>query len=156
MAVCAACNAEVAPGSRWCSVCHTNVQDPEAGKLASPAKRLIAYILDLIIPVIAISMMVGMSEGSDFGAIFGTILFLAYIVGAIYLFLRGTTPGKRVMGMYVVKENGKRAGLLTMLLRETVGKWLSGLVMSLGWIWILIDKENQGWHDKLASTYVVG
>ncbi len=156
MAVCSSCSAEVAPGVRWCTVCHTNVQAPEVGKLASPAKRLIAFILDLIIPVIALSMLIGMSESSTFMSILGTLLYLAYIVGAIYLFLRGTTPGKRVMGMFVVKENGKRAGLLTMLLRETVGKWLSGLVMSLGWIWILIDKENQGWHDKLASTYVVG
>lgn len=156
MAVCPACNAEVAPGVRWCTVCHTNVQDAAVGKLASPGKRLLAYILDLIIPVIAFSMLIGMSESSSFLGVIGFLLFLAYVVGAIYLFIRGTTPGKRVLGMFVVKENGKRAGLLTMLLRETIGKWLSGLVMSLGWIWILIDKENQGWHDKLASTYVVG
>jgi len=32
---------------------------------------------------------------------------------------------------------------------------ISGLVLFLGDIWILIDKKNQGWHCKIAGTYVV-
>jgi uncharacterized RDD family membrane protein YckC len=28
-------------------------------------------------------------------------------------------------------------------------------VILLGYVWILIDKKNQGWHDKIAGTYVV-
>jgi hypothetical protein len=37
-----------------------------------------------------------------------------------------------------------------------VGYLVSGIVMSLGFIWILFDRKRQGWHDKLARTYVVG
>ena len=47
------------------------------------------------------------------------------------------------------------ATLITLLIREWIGKSISALVLSLGFLWILIDKENQGWHDKLMSTYVV-
>jgi RDD family. len=36
-----------------------------------------------------------------------------------------------------------------------VGMIISGLVLLLGYIWILIDKKNQGWHDKIAGTYVI-
>ena len=72
MATCSSCNAEVVPGTRWCNICHTNVVNPSLGKLASPGKRLGAFILDLVIP----------------------------------------------------------------------------------FLWILFDKDNQGWHDKLMSTYV--
>ncbi|HNR59128.1 MAG TPA: RDD family protein [Methanothrix sp.] len=25
----------------------------------------------------------------------------------------------------------------------------------LGYIWVLFDKKRQGWHDKIAGTYVV-
>jgi uncharacterized RDD family membrane protein YckC len=42
-----------------------------------------------------------------------------------------------------------------MLLRERIGRWLSGLVFGLGYLWILLDKDRQAWYDKLASTYVV-
>jgi len=32
---------------------------------------------------------------------------------------------------------------------------ISGVVLFLGYLWILIDKKKQGWHDKIARTYVV-
>ena len=45
---------------------------------------------------------------------------------------------------------------MTMLLREWVGKRLSGMVVGVGFLWIVFDKDNQGWHDTLMSTYVTG
>ena len=56
--------------------------------------------------------------------------------------------------MRVIKEDGTPAGFMTMRLREWIGKWISGLVLSLGFLWILFDTDNQGWHDTLMSTYV--
>ena len=82
-------------------------------------------------------------------------ILAAYAVLALVLFARGTTPGKHLLRMRVIKENGANAGFLTMLGREWIGKWISGMVFSLGYIWILIDREHQGWHDKLLATYVV-
>ena len=79
---------------------------------------------------------------------------LAYVTGAIFLFFHGTTPGKRVLNMYVVNESGERAGFWTMLFREWIGKWISAVVFGLGFLSILWDRDRQGWHDKLASTYV--
>ena len=32
---------------------------------------------------------------------------------------------------------------------------ISAMVILLGFVWILIDKKRQGWHDKIAGTYVV-
>jgi uncharacterized RDD family membrane protein YckC len=58
--------------------------------------------------------------------------------------------------LHVAKENGERAGFFTMLFREVIGKFIiSSIVFGLGFLWIVLDKENQGWHDKLMSTYVV-
>ena len=45
MANCSSCNAEVAVGFRWCGICHTNVLDPNLGRLASPGKRLGAFVI---------------------------------------------------------------------------------------------------------------
>ena len=39
--------------------------------------------------------------------------------------------------------------------REMVGKFVSYISFGVGILWIILDKENQGWHDKIAGTYVV-
>ena len=165
MANCSACSAEVVPGTRWCNICHTNIVDPALGKLAPPGKRLGALLLDVVIPIFALFSVSAVGElagasGTDVGAAIGGLVGLAllvgYIVWAIRLFSRGTTPGKRVLGMRVIKENGAPAGFFTMLVREWFAKWVSVPIFFLGFLWILLDKENQGWHDKLMSTYVTG
>jgi len=33
--------------------------------------------------------------------------------------------------------------------------WVSATPLFLGFIWILFDRERQGWHDKLADTHVI-
>ena len=164
MATCTTCSSEIAPGIRWCTICHTNIVDPAIGRLSSPGRRFGAYVLDIVVPFVAFLMMgiiaglggaTGTDAGGGGGAFLGLALFLAYVVWALVLFARGTTPGKHLLGMRVVKEDGRHAGFLTMLFREWIGKWISGVVFGLGFLWILFDRDNQGWHDKIASTYVV-
>ena len=36
-----------------------------------------------------------------------------------------------------------------------IGYIVSALALSIGFIWIAIDKRRQGWHDKIARTYVI-
>jgi len=166
MASCPACKGEVPGGVRWRGICHTNVINASVGRLATPGKRLGAHFTDLAIPVVALLVILsasrlgvaagGESAGGAIGLLIGFGLIVAYVVWALKLFARGTTPGKHVLGMKVVKENGQPAGFGTMLFREWIGKLISGLLFSLGYIWILLDKDRQGWQDKLASTYVVG
>ena len=166
MPTCPSCNAEVPAGVRWCGICHGNLVDRSIGRLASPGKRLGAYVLDGLIPFVAflLIMMIGGGTGAaagggdagvGIGFVLGFGLFIVYIVWAIKLFAQGTTPGKRMRGMRVVKEGGQQAGFGTMLVREWIGKVISGMVFSLGFLWILFDRDRQGWHDKLVSTYVV-
>jgi uncharacterized RDD family membrane protein YckC len=164
MANCPSCSTEVAAGARWCGICHTNVVNQSIGRLASPGRRLGAYFLDVFVPLVAILVMFGIAgagvstgtdEGAGLGVIAGGLLFVAYIVWAFILFAKGTTPGKLILGMRVIKEDGRRAGFFTMLIREWIGKAISGMILSLGFLWILFDRDNQGWHDKLMSTYVI-
>jgi uncharacterized RDD family membrane protein YckC len=35
------------------------------------------------------------------------------------------------------------------------GKIISYVVIYLGFLWIIWDQRKQGWHDKIANTYVV-
>ena len=144
--------------------------------MALPGRRLGAYFMDSILPLgllvfALVSMIIGASAGAiavaageseevaAAGVLVGVVgpmcLWMGYAVWALFLFPKGTTPGKNLLGMYVIREDGTPPGFFTMLVRETVGKWLSGLVIMLGYLSIVTDQDNQGWHDKLLNTYVV-
>lgn len=69
---------------------------------------------------------------------------------------KGTTIGKSLLGLYIVnKGTGRKLSLFLMWAREIIGKYVSSLFFGIGFLWILIDKDNQGFHDKLVSSLVV-
>ena len=115
MATCPSCQAEATPGFRWCGICHANVVNPKIGHLASPGRRLGAHFLDLLVPVISLffifivaglGMATGTRGGGGLGILLGFGLLVAYVIWAFKLFSRGTTPGKNMLGMRVIKEDG--------------------------------------------------
>ncbi len=69
----------------------------------------------------------------------------------------GQTPGKMMLRIRVVKVGGGKMTPGTAFLRW-VGyliSLISGVVLYLGFLWVLIDKRKQSWHDKIAGTFVV-
>jgi uncharacterized RDD family membrane protein YckC len=155
MTLCPACNNDVAPGARWCSICRANVIDADLGKLASPVKRLGAYVLDVAIVLFGFRFWGILIEGNVLALVLLTVVTLTYLVLVVVLMSQGTTLGKKILGMRVVKEDGKTAGLGIMLIREIIGKAISWTVLCAGFLWIMFDRDRQGWHDKLVSTFVV-
>lgn len=153
MPICPRCLSEIPAGTRWCTLCQASVTgSPE--KLAPPLRRLGAFALDTSIPFLALSSILG-SPGVRENRSLAVTLLAGYAFFAIALFAQGTTPGKKALGMRVIRENGGKPGLPAMMLREWIGKSISGAFFLLGYLWILFDRERQGWHDKLANTYVV-
>lgn len=63
--------------------------------------------------------------------------------------------GKKALGIKVVRENGGKVNFHDAVIREILGKFLSGIIFGLGFIWILFDAKKQGWHDKIAKTVVI-
>ncbi|MEX2543057.1 MAG: RDD family protein [Trueperaceae bacterium] len=124
--------------------------------VATPAKRLGGYVLDVLYSTLAMGVLSALvpAEGDGGGQIF--LLFLGYVIVGVYFWSKGTSPGKMTLGMYVYnRATSERLGFWSMLLRETIGKWLSGFVLALGYLWILFDDDNQGWHDKLVNSVVL-
>lgn len=66
----------------------------------------------------------------------------------------GQTLGMQVFGIRVVCIDGSSITLRTAVIR-CLGLLLSSVPLCLGVIWAAIDPQRQGWHDKLARTYVV-
>jgi uncharacterized RDD family membrane protein YckC len=91
-----------------------------------------------------------------FGPPFAGLFTLVYIVGyhLFFLALIGQTPGKALMGLRVVTQEGRRLSPYRALLR-IVAYLVSGIPFFLGFLWILVDDRRQGWHDKIAGTHVI-
>jgi uncharacterized RDD family membrane protein YckC len=66
----------------------------------------------------------------------------------------GQTPGKALLGLRIVRTNGQRLSVRRSILRY-FAYWVSALPLFLGFLWILVDDQRQGWHDKIADTHVI-
>ena len=120
---------------------------------ASPLIRVYAYITDWAIfsAVFLISVQIfGVSvETVPFVALG---MFLGYF--AVPTILWGRTVGKAIIGVVVVDDEGYPCGLRGVP-REIFGRILAVGLALIGIIWILFDAKKQGFHDKIAGTYVV-
>jgi len=88
----------------------------------------------------------------------GFLVLLTLVFGPLYYLvfwmLTGQTIGQRVMGLRVVRLNGRRVGFWLSLVRW-LGYQICILTLGIGFAWVLIDNRRMGWHDKLARTCVV-
>jgi uncharacterized RDD family membrane protein YckC len=124
--------------------------------LAHRGKRFVAFLIDAII----IGFINGIFSGYNMdGYNYSNTGSLSSLIGALYSIIfwlqwNGQTPGKRVMGIMIVKEDGSKFTVSDAIMRY-VGYIISGVALMIGFIWILFDSKKQGWHDKIAKTLVV-
>jgi uncharacterized RDD family membrane protein YckC len=122
------------------------------GAAAFVALQSFDYILDAF----QINQLLGFWEGtpqerSILVFLIYSSLTVCYDIG--FWLLAGQTPGKRMMGLRILRSDGTRLHFGNALRRE-IGYVISGILF-LGYLWILFDNRRQGFHDKLASTIVV-
>lgn len=84
-----------------------------------------------------------------FNALFGFLYFIFFWV------LSGYTPGQGMLGLRVICTDGQPHLSLGRAVLRLIGFWIAALPLFLGFIWILFDNRRQGWHDKIARTYVI-
>ena len=83
-----------------------------------------------------------------------TPVVLPMVYFSIFHAVSGRTIGKIAMGIQVVSALN---GLLTpgeSFLRW-VGYLLSALPAAAGFLWSVLDREHDAWHDKLAGSHVI-
>ena len=85
----------------------------------------------------------------------GVNLLISAVYNAVLMtWLNGQTLGKLMLQIRVVKKNGRRISILDALLRNVFGYTISQILL-LGYLWAIVDAEQQAWHDKMAATIVV-
>ena len=152
------------------------------GRYAGFASRAVALVIDFaIISVVLLAVnwfvasflgmlnmkvsdcvqqVTGQQKGTDFCNLVASVsLIFALCFAPVYFIFfwivgDGTTPGHAIMGLRVVRMSGK-----PMRLHIAVIRWIGYIVcflsLGLGFLWVLLDNQRQGWHDTMAGTCVL-
>jgi uncharacterized RDD family membrane protein YckC len=152
--------------------------DPDAsppnllGHYAGLFTRIVAFVIDALVIAIALAIIPWMGQillnsigiGSfttkwmdSIQRLMASGIFAAFFMYSYYAFFwyfAGMTIGDAVLGIRIVRTNGKRVGPFRTLFR-LIGYVIALIPFGLGFFWILIDNRRQGWHDKLAGTFAV-
>ncbi|GAC1486413.1 MAG: RDD family protein [Candidatus Limnocylindrales bacterium] len=119
-------------------------------------RRVGAWVIDTVLLTVIGAIVIGVLSGGDGarGVSLNGLVGLAYYLYFWSHYGHGQTLGMRALSMRVVKTDGGELGLGGALLRY-VGLLISMAALFIGVVWVAFDKNKQGWHDKIASTYVI-
>ncbi|MDX6743231.1 RDD family protein [Actinocorallia sp. A-T 12471] len=117
-----------------------------SGSAASYARRLVALLIDWFASMLVAGWISGVLGWSDQAGVWlnlGVFLLQAWI-GVAFV---GTTLGKRIAGLRVVRLDGRPVGPLWGAARALL---LGLMVPALLW-----DRDHRGLHDRAANTAVI-
>ena len=135
--------------------------------IASPWQRLLARSIDVaflwLFPIFLISIF---STSTDTVSMLNRlslyVVLLIMVYPIVYIFLSsflvsrfGGTVGKLATGIKVVLADGQLLSFWKAFFRDRIAYIVSGVLLWLGFIWILVDKERRTWHDQIVDSYVV-
>jgi uncharacterized RDD family membrane protein YckC len=131
----------------------TPIDDGPSGPRAGFWRRFAAAFIDGIILGIVNGVLV--AAAGNGGRAIGIVL-----AGAYFTYFEGSpsgqTIGKRGVNIRVIDFGGTGGtiGYGRAFIRW-IGRYVSGIVLLLGYFWMIWDKEKQTWHDKFANAVVV-
>jgi len=138
----------------------------DAPPYAGAVSRGMAFFLDVLISAViatigSLLVYVGaqaLGRNLDGGGVVALsyLLSLPVVFGAycaISWSLAGRTPGMALFGVRVICLDGSAPSPVRSVVR-VLGYIVSAILM-LGFIWIAVDRRRQGFHDKIARTFVV-
>ena len=129
--------------------------------LASRRRRLAAAIIDLFLYLLSDYLLEGFIYGFDVAWSTDTLPPTTVLLWIIWTFIycygasQGWSPGKLVVGIKIVNHDFEKPGWSAALKRELLGKLIGMIILFLGFLWILWDRERRGWHDFIAKTHVI-
>ena len=117
---------------------------------------MLIIFIPLLIWIYGGEELVQRAETGEWGATYYLLTYGLPAVAIIAFWIaRGATPGKMALALRIV--DAKTLGPLGK--GQAVGRYLayylSSIVLCLGLLWVAFDRRKQGWHDKLAGTFVI-
>ena len=142
---CPNCSRSSVGQSRFCRWCQQFLVASQGVKVAGIGQRVAAYVLDVLL--------------------FCVTLIIGYVIWWLFTLSRGQTPGKRLLGIRVMRIDGTASDWDWTFIREFVVKFglfevvadilTLGLASLVDVLWAFWDKDRQALHDKIMKTVVV-
>jgi len=133
---------------------------------AKPLKRLIAWIIDLLLIAILVcavrySLVTALNTlncGISGGKIYTVSMVVGVVVATLYHAIFESsklqaTPGKLCFGLIVTDLSGQKITIKRALLRH-IGKYLSELTLGIGYFLCIVSKKKQCLHDVIAKCVI--
>ena len=129
--------------------------------------RAAAFIIDALIlgsinVVLSMVMLAPLTRGQEptaaaAGAV-AVYLLLSVAIGIAYeawfLVNKGATPGKLVLGLRVICNNGNRI-TWGLAIGRYFGRTLSSMILFIGFLMVAWDEQKRALHDRICDTRVV-
>ncbi|MFA5701450.1 MAG: RDD family protein [Desulfuromonas sp.] len=144
-------------------------EQQRGGGSAPPAGfwvRAVAAVLDSMISgllqfamVFALRAITELSGTSNLPAVqiltmlFGTLAGLFYYV--FFTGYSGQTPGKMLLRLKVVRLDDTKVSYGQALIRESIGKFISGIILGIGYFMVALRADKRALHDLMADTRVI-
>jgi uncharacterized RDD family membrane protein YckC len=132
--------------------------------VAGPSRRALAYLIDLCVRgailalLLVIALLIGLEGATKAGGVLFVLLFAlewGYYVLCEALW-GGLTPGKRALGLRVIKEGGYPITIVDSVLRNLLrAADFLPLAYALGLVTMVIDGRFRRLGDLVAGTVVV-
>jgi len=118
--------------------------------------RALALLIDVLGLVIVETIIASILYGGNLNGPepFGLIVAIASFVYFWSASGGGQTLGMRSLNIKVVKADGSMLDHIGAFIRFG-GFLVSCVALLIGLVWAAFDPQGQGWHDKIAGTYVV-
>lgn len=132
--------------------------------------RLGAHVIDaVIVGILLLIVRIPLAIVGRFlpdGMLSGNVIFQYSITAIVLYFCKilyytlltshdGRTFGKRAFNLKVISQDGTELTWMNVLYRESVGKFLSGIILYIGYLMIGVDDRKRALHDRLCDTCVV-
>jgi uncharacterized RDD family membrane protein YckC len=121
---------------------------PESGpgSIAGPGRRIVALLVDWVASLLLVRLFL---PGLDYGSPESSLATLGFFFAQVALFtwVAGSSFGHRLLGMGVMRLDGRPPGLGRALLRSLL---IVLLLPPLVW-----DRDSRGLHDRAAGTVLV-
>jgi len=131
--------------------------------------RVVAALIDASIDIVllfllgTILILAGLTTFGASEETIGTMAILVILFGCALCFAYdvvftghcGQTPGKMALRIKVIRCDGTEISYGRAAFREIPTKFISGIILCIGYLMAAFDAQKQGLHDRKEDTYVI-